>query len=226
MNITAAGAYSILLVDDDERIGQFLAKYLRNHDFTVAHVSNAREAEEALNYISFDLLIVDVMMPGITGVEFTSNLRRKYSVPVIMLSAVGDAQARIAGLESGADDYLAKPFEPEELLWRIKRLIARAFPASLPNLQMIGKYQCDLGKQLLVGPEESISLSTSETKLLAILLENRGKVITRKFLAEALGGINERSVDVQIIRLRQKLEPDVKRPIYLRTIRYHGYSLS
>jgi two-component system phosphate regulon response regulator OmpR len=215
--------YHILVIDDDDRIRNLLSKYLRDNYFLVSTAANAKEAYDILEELIPDIIIVDVMMPNETGIELTTNIRQKSNVPIIMLTALSETEDRINGLEVGADDYLAKPFEPKELLLRINNMLKRT---NIKNTFItIGPFSFDLDNNRLSGPRGYISLTTSEAKLLSILAANQGQIITREKLAELCGGINERSIDVQIIRLRNKIEQDTKRPIYLQTVRGEGYIL-
>lgn len=217
----------ILVVDDDTRIRELLWRYLQENGFFVSTAKDAREAAEILEDFSYDLLILDVMMPEETGVNFAARLRRTSNIPILMLTAMGETEDRIAGLESGADDYLPKPFEPRELLLRIERIVSRArvqvMPAVTVPTVLFDGMAFNLDNNRLSREGVNIPLTSSEAKLLAVLMENRGVVVSRAKLAELCGGVNERSIDVQIIRLRNKIEPDPKKPFYLQTIRGEGY---
>jgi len=219
----------ILIVDDDTRIRELLKRYLTDHQFFITTAKNAAEALAILTYIHVDLLIVDVMMPGETGIEMTRKLRQTSGIPVLMLTAMGETEHRIAGLESGADDYLAKPFEPRELLLRLERILQRSMNAqstsSPSSIVRLGSLQFDREKTILIKNDTAIPLTLVEAKLLTTLMQHKGKAVSREKLAELLGGVNERSIDVQIIRLRSKIEEDPKRPALLRTVRGEGYVL-
>ena len=218
----------LLVIDDDTRIRQLLKRYLEEHGFFVSTAKDASEGTALLGYIQYDLLIVDVMMPGESGVEFTKRIRSHLTVPVLMLTAMVEAEDRISGLESGADDYLAKPFEPRELLLRIERILQRTRKEPevvMSSLTRLGTLQFDKIKGNLTGPNGDIPITAAEAKLLSILLNHQGKVVSRTTLAELCGGVNERSIDVQIIRLRGKIEADPKKPAMLKTVRGKGYVL-
>lgn len=215
--------YHILVVDDDDRIRNLLGKFLKDNGFFVSTSHNAENAREKLEEFIFDLIIVDVMMPSESGVEFTSKLRKKNAVPVLMLTAMGDVEDRITGLKSGADDYLPKPFEPRELLLRIHNILHRTKERS-PKVIAFGKIIFDIDKGRLWG-DEDIFITSNEVKLLKILSKANGQTVMREELAKLCGGINERSIDVQITRLRNKIETTPKKPRYLKTIRGKGYAL-
>lgn len=218
----------ILVVDDDTRIRELLKRYLHDHGFFISTAKNAKDASALLQDLFYDLLIVDVMMPGETGIELTKRLREKSTTPVLMLTAMGEAEHRIAGLESGADDYLSKPFEPRELLLRIERILQRTRrnePIAEKPAVNVGVLQFEPDKGRLMNQQREIPLTLTESKLLTILVENQGKAMSRSHLAELCGGVNERSIDVQIIRLRNKIEPDPKKPFMLKTVRGEGYVL-
>jgi two-component system phosphate regulon response regulator OmpR len=215
----------ILVIDDDTRIRDLLAKFLKDNGFFVSTAKDAYDARNTLKEYIFDLIIVDVMMPGESGVEFTAKLRKTEKTPVLMLTARGEVEDRISGLESGADDYLPKPFEPRELLLRIQRILQRTKIESKNISTTFGKITFNLEKNSLEKNGENIYITSNEAKLLAILCNNLQKNVSREELAKLCGGINERSIDVQITRLRNKIEEDPKKPIYLKTIRGQGYVL-
>lgn len=219
----------ILVVDDDNRLRSLLQRFLRDNDFYVSVAKNAAEARERLRDYKFDLLIVDIMMPEETGLEFLEKLRQESSVPVIMLTAMGETEDRIAGLETGADDYLPKPFEPKELVLRIKNILRRA---PQENLQIVEKLNLGLcsydmaKKELLTKQGTVIHITPVEQAMLNVLGQKSGQIFTREKLAEILGaGQSPRSIDVQITRLRKKIEKDSKNPRYLQTVRGKGYML-
>lgn len=219
----------ILVVDDDTRLRSLLQRFLREQQFAVSTAKDAPQARSFLQQYKFDMLIVDVMMPGETGFEFLSDLRRDNNVPVIMLTAMGDAPDRINGLECGADDYLAKPFEPKELILRIKNILKRT-PKNNEGLNAplnLGLCLYDsLKKELTTKMGKIVHITPVEQMLLNILSQKPGQIFTREKLAEMLGaGQSPRSIDVQITRLRKKIETDSKNPRYLQTIRGKGYML-
>ena len=219
----------ILVVDDDTRLRSLLQRFLRESDFFVSVAKDAEDARERLKDYQFDLLIVDIMMPHETGLEFLKKLRQESLVPVILLTAMGETADRIAGLEIGADDYLPKPFEPKELVLRIKNILKRT-----PKDNKAKKQELDLGlctydldkKELLTKQNQIVHITPVEQLLLSVLGEKSGQVFSREKLAEILGaGQSPRSIDVQITRLRKKIEQDSKNPRYLQTMRGKGYML-
>lgn len=215
----------ILVVDDDTKIRSLLTRYLRDNNYYVSVVKDAADAKIILKEFKFDIIILDVMMPGESGISFISHIRKISFVPVILLTAMGEVDDRVNGLEKGADDYLVKPFEPKELLYRIKRIIERTnLHKNAKNKMKFGNIYVDLEKNTLIKNDQIIKLTTGEIKLFGYLVTNLGKVISRNLLAEECD-VNERSIDVQIIRLRAKLEENPKFPIYLQTIRGSGYIL-
>ena len=212
----------LLVIDDDDRIRNLLQKYLVEQGYFISSVKDAIEAELFIQNFQCNLIILDLMLPGINGIDFAKIFRQmdKYSTPIIMLTAKGEANDRIEGLESGADDYLVKPFEPRELLLRISNLLKR----TLANLESFhfGDFSYNAKKQILLQENNLIPLTQSEHCLLNFLLKNEGSVINRTVLANELN-VNERSVDVQIIRLRNKIESSPSRPRFLQTSRNQGY---
>lgn len=216
----------ILVVDDDDRLRALLKRFLSEQDFMVSAAANAAEARRLLALFTFDLIILDVMMPGETGLELLASIRQKHA-PVLMLSAMGEADDRIAGLEIGAEDYLVKPFEPKELVLRVKAILRRsAVQKEKAKTLRFGDYAFDVdGGQLRRGAE-TIALTSTELALLKQLAEHAGKPVAREALAKLLpGGASERSVDVQITRLRKKIEESDGKPVYLQTVRGAGYVL-
>ena len=219
----------ILVVDDDNRLRSLLQRFLRDNDFYVTTAANAAEARERLQNYKFDILIVDIMMPEETGLEFLSSLRQENDVPVIMLTAMGETEDRINGLETGADDYLPKPFEPKELVLRIKNILRRT-PKNDSKLQEklnLGLCWYDMNKKELTAKNGSIiHITPVEQAMLNVLGQKTGQIFSREKLAEVLGaGQSPRSIDVQITRLRKKIEKDSKNPRYLQTVRGKGYML-
>jgi two-component system, OmpR family, phosphate regulon response regulator OmpR len=222
----------ILVVDDDARLRELLRKFLSDRGFRVTTAANAGEAEARFGAIAFDLMVLDVMMPGETGVELTRRLRQSNPVPILLLTARTEAQDRIAGLASGADDYLAKPFEPDELLLRIKAILRRAPPppTALPEVRF-GPFRFDLGREELIqtaaGSEaQPVRLTAAEASLLKVLASKPGAAVSRQdLLRQSRISGNERTVDVQVTRLRRKIEADPRLPRYLQTVRGAGYVL-
>ena len=217
----------ILIVDDDNRILKLLKKFLQQNDFLVSTALSAKEAFELLENFVFDLIILDVMMPEITGLEFAQKIKTtKKDLPIVMLTALSEPEDRIKGLESGAKDYVTKPFEPRELLLRINNLINshNIYKKEQKSIR-IGNCLYDLSTKSLSSDNIDIPLSYTEQKLFDLLIISKNEVITRDDLSIKMGGLNPRSIDVQIVRLRNKLEPDPKNPKYLKTIRNLGYAL-
>lgn len=228
----AEPAADILVVDDDARLRALLQRFLAEQGHRVAGAADAAAARSALASMAFDLLVVDVMMPGETGLEFVESLRREGSdTPVLMLTARGDPDDRVAGFEHGADDYLAKPFDPRELALRIRTILRRAqpaAPAAAPlGLVQLGDRWFDAERAELRTPEGVQRLTGGETALLTALARRAGEVLSREDIAAALGtpDAGERSVDVQVTRLRRKIELDPREPRFLHTIRHRGYVL-
>ena len=219
----------ILVVDDDTRLRSLLQRYLREQGFLVSAAKDAFEAEDFLSIYKFDILIVDIMMPKVTGTEFLRQLRAKdNSTPVILLTAMGEAEDRINGLETGADDYVPKPFEPKELVLRINNILRRTIQAKEQSSKLLFhgiSYDLDKG-ELRDNSGEVIHITPVERTLLTLFGRKVGDVHTREELAEILGvGDNLRTVDVQITRLRKKIETDTKNPRYLQTVRGKCYML-
>lgn len=219
----------ILVVDDDTRLRSLLQRFLRENGFYVSAAKDAEDARARLKDYKFDMLIVDIMMPNETGLEFLAKLRHESNVPVIMLTAMGETHDRITGLEAGADDYLPKPFEPIELVLRIKNILKRT-----PKEKELVQDKFDLGlclydinkKELTTKQGQIIHITPVEQALLGVLGQKSGQIFTREKLAELLGaGQSPRSIDVQITRLRKKIEKDSKNPRYLQTVRGKGYML-
>jgi two-component system phosphate regulon response regulator OmpR len=220
----------VLVVDDDSRLRSLLHRYLSENGFRVTGAADADEARRRMRALSFDLIVLDVMMPGETGLELTTDIRRTEGVPILLLTAMGEPGDRIAGLESGADDYLPKPFEPRELLLRIRTILRRVAEApsagSRENMVRFGEFRFDLRQDQLYRGPARIRLTEAESGLLRAFVERPGKPLSRGYLLEwnAVKG-NARTVDVQITRLRRKLEKDPKFPRYLQTVRGLGYVL-
>lgn len=217
----------LLVVDDDARLRALLQRYLGSNGFRVSVASDAAEARALMKSMAFDLLIVDRMMPGETGIDFARAVRASSHVPVLMLTAMGDAQHRIEGLEHGVDDYLPKPFEPRELLLRCGALLRRTTPPSRsPHREVkMGEAVFDPERGELRRKGKPIRLTSSESALLKLFATNAGRSFTRADLCARLGVTLERSIDVQVTRLRRKIEEDPKLPLYIQTVRSVGYVL-
>ena len=216
----------LLVVDDDDRIRELLKKYLADNCYRVSVAANAREARTIMGYVEFDLLILDVMMPGETGFELTKRIRAVSNIPILLLTARGLPEDRIEGLERGADDYLLKPFEPRELLLRVASLLRRSQQAE-PLSQELSFGECTFSttRGELRRADEYVKLTAGEVTLLRALARKPGEAISRSALAEQTGTTLERSVDVQVTRLRKKIEADPRTPVFLQTVRGVGYAL-
>jgi two-component system phosphate regulon response regulator OmpR len=217
--------YHILVVDDDDRIRELVKEYLNEKRFIVSTGNSAEEAKIRLKYFKFDLIILDVMMPGQDGFELTEEIKKNSDVPIILLTAKGEVENRIKGLELGADDYLSKPFEPKELLLRIKNIIKKNNKIDLNKISKIGDARIDLNKMSIMLRHKTNKINNTEKKILLEMLANPGKAYSRSQIGQISNIIQERSVDVMITRLRQKIEIDPKSPKYLQTIRGSGYVL-
>ena len=224
-NDDPTGDVHLLVVDDDDRIRELLKKFLGNSGFRVSTAANAADARRLMRGLSYDLLVLDVMMPGENGFELTKSLREIDNVPIILLTAKGDADDRIEGLSLGADDYLSKPFEPRELVLRIKSILKRQATRPRSNILKFGHWHFDLERNILTQDDERKHLTTGESALLTTLAKRVGLPVSREALANQIKAKSERAVDVQITRLRRKLEIDPSRPNFLITVRNKGYSL-
>ncbi|MEC7099252.1 MAG: response regulator transcription factor [Pseudomonadota bacterium] len=215
----------ILIVDDDDRIRNLLKDYLSDNNYIVSTAENAEEAKKKITYLKFDIIILDVMMPGQNGYELTKDIKKKIKVPIILLTAKGEVENRIKGLELGADDYIGKPFEPKELLLRIKNIINKNNKIDLKSKHNVGFAEIDLNKMTINLNNALKKINNSEKKILIEMLANPGTTYSREEIGKISGITQERSIDVMITRLRQKLEKDPKNPKYLQTIRGSGYVL-
>lgn len=219
----------ILIVDDDDRIRQLVTRYLEDNGFFVHAAANAGRALELITMLEFDALIVDVMMPGQSGLDLTKDLRTRTDIPVILLTALGEADDRIRGLETGADDYLAKPFEPKELVLRLQAILRRRPPPKLLKeirSFKVGRWLYDPAHNELQDGKETVRLTTVEDNLLCALAGYAGQTVSREELAELCNlDAGERTIDVQVTRLRRKIEDDPKAPRCLQTVRGKGYLL-
>jgi two-component system phosphate regulon response regulator OmpR len=232
--MTAAPAPSdnashILIVDDDRRIRDLLSRFLSSNGYRATTAESADDARRRLAQISFDLIVLDVMMPGENGFEFATRLRQTSSVPILMLTALADINDRIRGLEAGVDDYLPKPFDPRELLLRIASILRRVAtpppPAAAPDAVSFGRFTFQVAKGELHDGLEAIKLTDRERDMLRQLAEAHGAPVTREALSGPDSDSNERTIDVQINRLRRKIEQDPADPAYLQTVRGSGYRL-
>ncbi|MFY9590103.1 response regulator transcription factor [Rickettsia endosymbiont of Halotydeus destructor] len=213
----------ILIVDDDNRILALLKKFLHKNDFLVSTAESAIEAKNLLARSNYDLIILDVMLPEITGLDFAETIRDAgNAVPIVMLTALSEPDDRVKGLEAGASDYLTKPFEPRELLLRINNLINNYKKEK--NIKKFGNNYYNFDSKEFIKDTQSIPLSSTEQKLLEILIERTGKAISRDELSKIMGRLSLRSIDVQITRIRSKIEDNPKEPKYLKTVRNEGYA--
>jgi two-component system phosphate regulon response regulator OmpR len=215
----------ILVVDDDDRIRDLLKDFLSENSYIVSTAENAEQAKKKIEYFKFDIIILDVMMPGQNGYELTQDIKKKLKVPIILLTAKGEVENRIKGLELGADDYIGKPFEPKELLLRIKNIIKSNNKIDLNLKYTVGDAEIDLNKMVIKLSKKNKKINNSEKKVLVEMLANPGKTYSREAIGKISGISQERSIDVMITRLRQKLEFNPKNPKYLQTIRGSGYVL-
>ena len=217
----------LLVVDDDRRIRDLLSRFLYSEGYRVTTADNAADARAKLESLSFDLLVLDVMMPGETGFQLAKSLRENSAVPILMLTAKAETESRIAGLELGADDYVPKPFEPRELSLRIASILKRTIPAPAPAIESVrfGDFVFHLGRGELRRGQETVHLTDRERDMLRVLSVAPGETVPRMALAGNGGGANERAVDVQVNRLRRKIERDPANPLFVQTVRGIGYRL-
>ena len=215
----------ILVVDDDDGIRNLVKKFLNEKNFLVNTASSAEEAQKKIAIIKFDLIILDIMMPGKSGLEFLNENKSFIDTPVILLTAKGEPKERVEGLESGADDYLPKPFEPQELLLRIKNILSKTQKKNHIRAINFGNIKIDLTKLLIIKEKKELKINTTEKKILDKMINQPGKVFSRLEIGKLINLEKERSIDVIITRLRKKIEMNPKNPKYLQTIRGTGYVL-
>ena len=215
----------ILVVDDDEGIRTLVKKYLNENNYLVTTANSAEDAFEKILIIKFDLIILDIMMPGKSGLEFIKENQKKLDTPVILLTAKGEADERVEGLEVGADDYLPKPFEPKELLLRIQNIIRKTKTSDQKRVIQFENIKIDLNKQLIIKKNTEYKINNTEKKILEKMINNPGKTFSREDIGILTELDKERSIDVIITRLRKKIEIDPKNPKFLQTIRGAGYVL-
>ena len=215
----------ILVVDDDDRIRNLLKDYLSENNYIVSSAENAEDAKLKISYLNFDIIVLDVMMPGQDGYELTKEIKKKSKTPIILLTAKGEVENRIKGLELGANDYIGKPFEPKELLLRIKNILKEKNIINPNSNYKVGDAIINLNKMTISLNKKNNKINSSERKILLEMLSNPGKTYSREEIGSISGIIQERSIDVMITRLRQKLEIKPKNPKYLQTIRGLGYVL-
>ncbi|MEW6449426.1 response regulator [Leptospira sp. severe_002] len=223
----ADDAPHLLVVDDDRRIRDLLSRFLTTEGYRISTADSAADARAKLSGLSFDLLILDVMMPGENGFEFARSIRQTSTVPILMLTARDAAESRITGLEAGADDYVSKPFEPRELSLRIASILKRARPAAAPPAESVrfGPFVFHIARTELRKGDEIIRLTDREREMMQILAATPGETVPRMALGGNADSINERAVDVQVNRLRRKIETDPANPLFVQTVRGIGYRL-
>ena len=215
----------ILVVDDDERIRELVKQYLNDNEYLVTTANNAEDAKEKVDIIKFDIIILDIMMPGQSGLDFTNENKKKINTPVILLTAKGEVSERIEGLEIGADDYLAKPFEPKELVLRIKNILDKTKNKNQKRVVNFSNINIDLNKLLIIKNNKEIKINNTEKVILEKMINSPGETFTREKIGKLINLDKERSIDVIITRLRKKIETNPKNPKFLQTIRGAGYVL-
>ena len=215
----------ILVVDDDNGIRSLVKKYLNENDFLVTTADSAENASEKIKIIKFDLIVLDIMMPGKSGLEFIQDYKKKLDTPIILLTAKGEASERVKGLEIGADDYLPKPFEPKELILRIKNILNKTTKTEQKRIIEFANVKIDLNKLLIIKDIKEFKINNTEKIILERMINNPGKTFSRENIGQLINLDKERSIDVIITRLRKKIEIDPKNPKFLQTIRGAGYVL-
>ena len=215
----------ILVVDDDDGIRDLVKQYLNENNFLITTAKNAIDAKEKISIIKFDLIVLDIMMPGQSGLEFTLENKDKINTPIILLTAKGEASERIEGLEIGADDYLPKPFEPKELVLRIKNILNKTKSKNIKRIIKFDNIEIDLNKLLIFKNEKEFKINNTEKIILEKMINAPGQTFSREIIGKLIDLDKERSIDVIITRLRKKIEIDPKNPKYLQTIRGSGYVL-
>ena len=215
----------ILVVDDDDGIRELVKQYLNQNNFLVSTANSAEDALEKIQVIKFDLIILDIMMPGKSGLEFTIENKKKIKTPIILLTAKGEPSERVKGLEVGADDYLPKPFEPKELILRIKNILNKTQIDAKKRMVSFGNIEINLNKHLIIKNNEEFKINSTEKTILEVMINSPGKTFSREEIGNIIKLDKERSIDVVITRLRKKIEIDPKNPKYLQTLRGEGYVL-
>jgi len=218
-------SFHILIIDDDDRIRELVKEYLEENNFLVTTATDAFDAQKKIDVIKFDILILDIMMPGKSGLSLTKEIKKNNPTPIILLTAKGETADRIEGLELGADDYLGKPFEPKELLLRINNILNKVKKPTLPNEISVGEALINLKKLNIKIKDKTTKINPQERKILEKMLESPGKIFSRSDIGKIINISKERTIDVMITRLRQKIELSPKNPKYLQTIRGSGYVL-
>jgi two-component system phosphate regulon response regulator OmpR len=215
----------ILVVDDDDGIRSLVKKYLNENNYLVTTAKSAEDAIEKTSLIKFDLIVLDIMMPGKSGLEFTNEYKKKINTPIILLTAKGEANERVEGLESGADDYLPKPFEPKELVLRINNILNKIKKDGQRKIVKFDNIEIDLNKRLIIQNDKEFKINDTEKIILEKMINEPGKTFSREAIGKLIDLDKERSIDVIITRLRKKIELDPKNPKYLQTLRGVGYVL-
>jgi len=215
----------ILVVDDDDGIRELVKQFLNQNNYLVTTAKNSEDALNKVKIIKFDLIVLDIMMPGKSGLEFTNENKKKLDTPIILLTAKGEASERIEGLEIGADDYLAKPFEPKELILRINNILNKTKTENLKRIIKFGSIKIDLNKLFIYRNQQSLKINNTEKIILEKMINSPGKIFQREEIGSLIDLDKERSIDVIITRLRKKIEENPKSPKYLQTIRGEGYVL-
>ena len=215
----------ILVVDDDDGIRELVKEFLTKNNYLVTTAKNSEDAEEKIKLIKFDLIVLDIMMPGKSGLDFTLANKKKINTPNILLTAKGEASERIEGLEIGADDYLPKPFEPKELILRIKNILVKTQSINTKKSVEFDRVKIDLNKSFIFNETKQYKINSTEKMILEKMINSPGKIFSREKISELIDIQKERSIDVIITRLRKKIEEDPKNPKYLQTIRGSGYVL-
>ena len=215
----------ILVVDDDDGIRELVKQYLNQNEYLVTTAKNAEDASDKVKIIKFDLIVLDIMMPGKSGLEFTSENKKKIDTPIILLTAKGEASERIEGLETGADDYLSKPFEPKELILRIKNILDKTKVKKQRRVVNFSNINIDLNKLLIIKNNKEFKINETEKIILEKMINSPGETFSRENIGRLINIEKERSIDVIITRLRKKIENDPKNPKFLQTVRGTGYVL-
>ena len=215
----------ILVVDDDDGIRELVKQFLNQNNYLVTTAKSSEDALEKVKIIKFDLIVLDIMMPGKSGLEFTNENKKKLDTPIILLTAKGETSERVEGLEIGADDYLAKPFEPKELILRIKNILNKTKTEDLKRIIEFGSIKIDLNKLFIYRNQQSLKINNTEKIILEKMINSPGKIFQREEIGSLINLDKERSIDVIITRLRKKIEENPKSPKYLQTIRGEGYVL-
>ena len=215
----------ILVVDDDDGIRDLVKQYLIQNNFVVTTANSAEDASEKIRVVKFDLIVLDIMMPGKSGLEFTIENKNNLNTPIILLTAKGEASDRVKGLEIGADDYLPKPFEPKELILRIKNILNKTKLKNKKRVIDFGNITIDLNRHIIFKENKEFKINNTEKTILEVMINSPGKTFSREEIGSITNLDKERSIDVIITRLRKKIEPDPKNPKYLQTLRGEGYVL-